>query len=264
MAMTSFRPEEHGFAFVNSFTFDQGEHAEIRQTLAAPVAQQSAAVGESGNFFSGIGDFLSNSVFKQLEHWIDEALPDYYGLCGGMAFTAADYYRAGKPLPRGKDYYDIPQGNDPYQRALRDHLWTRQLQSLRENAPILINWMFMLHMPFGGTDWLLDRTREEWEKLKVHLNQDDPWPICLIGSSTSPFNNHQVLAIGYEDPGDGTGTLYVYDMNGPGCDQTITLDMRGKELVAIESCPNAERGNLRGFFVEHYTPASPVDLPEQE
>jgi hypothetical protein len=258
MPRTGFRPEVHGFAFVNSWRLDKGESDQMRNTLSGSVGV--AADAQPG----GIGAFLSNSIAPQIEGWVEAAMPDYYGMCGGMAFAAADYFAAGAPPPRGRDYYDIPQDSTPRGQALRDYLWARQTESLRLNAPRLLHWMAMLHLPlpFAGPGWLLARTREEWDELKGYIEQGRPWPLCLIGSSTSPFNNHQVLAIGYDDRGPGQGVIYVYDMNDPGKEQTIALDMRGDALVAVESVPNAERGPLQAFFCEHYSPAALPSLPD--
>src|SRR5687767_10945178 len=215
MPRTAFKPEVNGFAFVNSWQLDRGESQQMRQTLVGSV--HSADDAQPG----GLGAFLSNSIAPQIEAWIEGAMPDYYGMCGGMAFATADYFAAGRPLPRGLDYHDVPQDSTPYGRALRDYLWGRQLQSLQLNAPRLLHWMAMLHLPlpFAGPDWLLDRTREEWDELKGYIDQGRPWPLCLIGSSVSPFNNHQVLATGYDDRGDRQGVIYLYDMNDPGKEQ---------------------------------------------
>jgi hypothetical protein len=258
MSRTGFTPEMNGFAFVNSWQLDKGESQQMRQTLTGSAGQASHAAA------GGLGGFLSNSIAPQMEQWIEGALPDYYGMCGGMAFAAADHYAAGQPLPRGRSYDDIPQDSTARGRVLRDYLWERQIQSLQANAAQLLHWMIMLHLPlpFAGPDWLLDRVREEWLNLKSHIDGGQPWPLCLIGSSISPFNNHQVLATGYDDHGDGTGVIYVYDMNAPGKEQTIAIDMRGDLLAAVESAPNAERGHLRAFFCERYAPAPPPTLPE--
>lgn len=260
MAKTGFRPEQHGYAFLNSFELKVGEREEMRKTISrsADGATKRLAGNVSVPMFN-LGDTIRGTVSR----WIDDVLPDYYGMCGGMAFSAADHYRAGKPLPRGRDAGDIPQDNTPEGRALREYLWDRQVESFRANAPGLVAWMFMLHLPlpFAGPRWVLERTKEEFAELKTHIDQGDPWPICLIGTSRSPFDNHQVLATGYDDNGDGTGTIYVYDMNAPGREQTIRLDMRGEELRAEESAPDPNRGPLRGFFCEIYSPAVPPDLP---
>lgn len=260
MPHTGFTAERNGFAFVNSWQLDKGESQQMRQTLTASSGEASHAVG------GGLGGLLKNSIAPQIERWVEGILPNYYGMCGGMAFAAADYYAAGRPPPRGDGYADIPTDDTPRGRALRDYLWQRQINSLQLNGAQLLYWMAMLHLPeqlpFAGADWLLDRVREEWPQLKAHIDAGRPWPLCLIGSSPSPFDNHQVLAIGYDDPGDGTGVISVYDMNGPGKAQTIALDMRGTTLAAVESLPNPHRGPLRAFFCERYTPAPPPALPE--
>lgn len=256
MARTAFRAEEHGFPFINAWKMKPEERVELRQTLAAGTGQ---AIGAAGSDPLGL---IRGMVRPQIDAWIDAALPDYYGLCGGMAFAAADHFRARRPIPYGLDPATTPNSTDPADSAVRDYLWRRQLESLRPNAPVLLAWMMMLHLPIPGAGprWLRDRTREQLANLPKFLAHG-PWPLCLIGSSTSPFNNHQVLAIGVDDAGDGTATISLYDSNGPGREQTIQLDLRGEAVRAVESCPSPERGPLRGFFCEHYAPATPPDLP---
>jgi hypothetical protein len=77
-----------------------------------------------------------------------------------------------------------------------------------------------------------------------------------------------VLACGYDDPGDGTGTIYVYDMNSPGncpngepqtVEQKLQIDFRGSGLADTESCPG-ERGPLRGFFCSAYSEVQPPEI----
>jgi hypothetical protein len=256
MPKTGFRPEKDGYAFINSWQFDAYDKQRMEGAITGAVGNAVNSLG------GGAGKMLKGTLASQVTGWLAGAVPDGYGLCGGMTFSSRDYFLAKKPIPRGKSETDHPDPNTDKGKALRDYLWRRQLESLQLNAPQLLGWMFMLHLPdfFGGPDWLHDRAKEEWVKLKAHLDKDGPWPICLIGSSTSPFNNHQVLAYGYDDNGAGMGVIYVYDMNAPNHEQTIQLDMRGRTLVAKESVPNAARGPLRGFFCEAYTPVDPPRL----
>lgn len=249
---TAFQPEKHGYPFINSWRMKPEEGARMRQTLTQSAG---AAAGSVGNDPFGM---IRGMVSQALDGWIDAATPDYYGLCGGMAFSAADHFRAGLPVPTGPDPGRTPDSDDPNEKAIRDYLWRRQLESLQPNAGVLLSWMVMLHLPVpgAGPTWLRDRTREQFKNLGLFLAHG-PWPLCLIGSSTSPFNNHQVLAIGVDDHGDNTGVIYLYDSNGPGHEQTIAIDMRGEVVQASESCPSPERGPLRGFFCMHYTPATP-------
>lgn len=253
MAKTAFKAERDGFAFINSWSFDETERTRLRETLSGSLGGATQRLG------SRLPAFLQGAALNQVQGWLNTALPDSYGLCGGMAFAAKDYFLARRTPPRGSGITDHPDPRTPHGKLLRDYLWRRQLESLAPNAPTLIAWMIMLHLPdfVGGADWVLAQTKKEWVKLKAILNSGEPWPLCLIGSSLSPFDNHQVLAIGYEDRGDDTGSIYVYDMNCPGGEQSIRLDMRGTILVAEESCASTARGPLRGFFCEVYSPAVP-------
>jgi hypothetical protein len=253
---TAFQVTENAFPFVNSWKLRHEEHVAMRQTLAAGAGDAVSAIG------SDPFGMIQRTVTPHVSGWIDGALPDYYGLCGGMAFAAADCFRAGKPAPHGVNPAVTPDSDDPVDTAVRDYLWQRQLDSLKPNASVLLTWMVMLHLPVpgAGPTWLRDRTREQFNNLFSFLKHG-PWPLCLIGSSTSPFNNHQVLAIGAVSNGDWTGTITLYDSNCPGRESTIQLDLRGDAVQAAESCPSPERGQLRGFFCEHYTPASVPDLP---
>jgi hypothetical protein len=81
-------------------------------------------------------------------------------------------------------------------------------------------------------------------------------PIGLVGETRDPFRDHQVLAYGYDASDANRPVVHVYDMNCPGVGQSIELDLRGRTLMARESCTGA-RGALRGLFVESYVPASP-------
>ncbi|RRR74459.1 MAG: hypothetical protein EI684_07080 [Candidatus Viridilinea halotolerans] len=252
MPKTNFQPAQHGYPFVNAWKLRPAEQTQLRQSLTQASGE---ACGKLGNDTFGL---LRSMVTPALNTWIDNALPDYYGLCGGMAFSAADHFRAGVPVPTGPEPWRTPDGDDPQERALRDYLWRRQLESLQPNASVLLWWMLMLLLPIpgGGPNWLRDRTREQVQNLPAFLSHG-PWPICLIGSSTSPFNNHQVLATGIEQHSADQATIFLYDANGPGREQTIEIDLRGAGVQATESCPSAERGALRGFFCMHYAPAPP-------
>ena len=262
MPRTSFTPETNGFAFVNSWTLDETESNQIRDILTAAV--NTALVTLSPVLlvplvFLGVG--------RSLATWVASGLPETYGLCGGMAFAALDYYESGLPLPRGTGPLDQPTRKTPREATLRAYLWQRLLQSLTTGrvAAYTLAWMGALHLmpkrwPLrGGDPWLLRNSREHWDRLKRHIDAGEPWPIGLVGTTTDPFMNHQVVAYGYDDSGNGTGTIYVYDMNCPGAEQTIQLDFRGEALVASERCPGA-RGQLRGFFCEAYSPEQPPPL----
>lgn len=255
MPKTHFRPDTNGFAFVNSWTFEPAEVTQMNDTLHSSI---DGAMGTLGNSIASIG---KNFVTPVLQQFTGNADPLEYGLCGGMAFAALDYYKIGKQPPRGKDRDDQPHNTTPGGKIFREYLWRRQIESMMSNFPGMLGWMSVLHVPFlGGASLILERTKQEWITMKRHIDQGEPCPICLIGSSQNPFYNHQVLVYGYEDPDNGLGRLYLYDMNCPDRENQTDLDFRGGELEAQESCPNQHRGALRGFFCEVYADSSPPEV----
>jgi len=83
----------------------------------------------------------------------------------------------------------------------------------------------------GGADALLDETREHWARLRAKLDREAAWPIGFIyGGNASPIDQHQVLAIGYGDRGDGTGRLTIWDKEKRGI--AMAQDYRLKEIIA--------------------------------
>jgi hypothetical protein len=271
MPRTSFRPEINAFAFANSWTFDENEPDQVRDIFASAI--NGALVLLGGPFLGGT--LAAFGIGRTLTDWVTRAVVIPYGLCGGMAFAALDYYKTGLAIPRGTGPWDQPTRATPEGARLRTYLWERLLDSLKDNVASVLAWMAVLHQvpkgwPFrGGPRWLLAESKEHWNTLKKHIDAGEPWPLALVGTAQDPTSNHQVLAYGYEDPGDGTGTIYVYDMNSPGfcppesqtaTEQTIAVDFRGEMLAAMESCPNGARGPLRGFFCEVYRQVQPPDL----
>jgi len=249
---TGFDPRVHGFAFANSFHLTSEERGRLIAALATAIEGALGALGPLG---------LAARIFgvrDKLARLLVSTVPERYGLCGGMAFAALDYFKAGRPTPRGSGPNDQP----PVGSSLRLYLWQRLLESWASNGVTFLEWIARLHLlpvrwPFdAGPKALRDRSRVAWHALKRSIDAGDPVPIGLVGEATDPFLDHQVLAYGYESKTDLTGTILVYDMNCPGAAQTIEIDLTSDVLSATESCPRA--GNaLRGFFCESYTRGTP-------
>jgi hypothetical protein len=259
MGKTGFVPQVDSFAFINSWTLDQIEIAKIKgvftDAINGALAVLNPAFGPALGAL-GLGGKLTDRITNALSVQV-------YGLCGGMAFAALDYYKAQWVVPTGASQSDQPTRDTPAGQTLKEYLQRRLVDSLRDNVATVLAWMAVLHeipdkWPFnGGAPWLLAQSKQQWNELKKHIGADEPCPLALIGNTTSPFENHQVLAFDYDDPGNGTGTVYVYDMNCPGDAQTIAVDFRGQTLVATESCANQSRGPLQGFFCEKYAKTQP-------
>lgn len=253
MPDTTFNPAANGFAFPNSWTLSDSERDELRRRLTDSV---SGALGMLVAPFPGA--FLLMAFGPRIASRIARGTPDSYGLCGGMAFAALDYWRQGGPQAVATMFATRPQVGT----ALHRYLWRRLIDSLAANAHVFLAWVAVLHLlpalpPFnGGAGSLLRSTRGEWRKLRDLIDSGQPVPLGLIGETRDPFSDHQVLAYGYEVLGPEMGRIWVYDMNCPGAGRKVDIDLRGPVLAAHEECPGG-RGALRGFFCETYTPVTP-------
>jgi hypothetical protein len=111
--------------------------------------------------------------------------------------------------------------------------------------------------PFrGGPAWLLARSKQEWRKLKASVDAGDPVPIGLVRDTKNVYDNHQVLAVGYDEADEAHGTIYLYDPNYPGSVSTISIEFGEQLLNGREDRDPAVR--LRGFFCEAYTFSDPA------
>jgi hypothetical protein len=145
---------------------------------------------------------------------------DFKGLCGGMAYSALDYFNNNIPVPT--------QTNPPENgTSLRQYIYNRQQNSTLDNVD---KWGELSVNPFGS------RTNEffNWglqgfnggrvQELRASIDAGKPVPLGLYKGGNGGFvTHHQVLAIGY-DMGRYRGDLgqykedlriYVYDSNFP-------------------------------------------------
>lgn len=172
------------------------------------------------------------------------------GLCGGMCYTALDYFYAGQQPP---DFQDPAQLNPD----LLAHLYERQAESM---SPL-----FLARL----VDWLLRDdayvaylTRGvEMIRLRTMLDAGYPAVLCLVRTHglLDTTGNHQVVAEGYEiDQATGQLCISLYDPNHPGQEPVITLPADWQVPGAIQQSTGEP---LRGFFVMAYKPeALPAEL----
>ena len=276
MPRTQYRPETDGFAFKNTWQFDSTETGVLEglvtdavgviEVILSPfiwAAEGPVLAAELGVPF--IGPWLVAKTIEAENNAIVNAIvgaitAKSYGLCGGMAFASLDYWLKSWVMPRGTGPADQPQRTSPTGTALRNYIWTRLLQSVKDNVGTFLQWMAVLHFEGGpGATWLRDQTLVELGKLKARINAGTPVTIGLIGTTWNPLDNHQVLVYGYDDNPDGTTTLFIYDNNAPGVELTTRLDFSGATLAATESIDYAsgDRGPLRGLFCTTYGAATP-------
>ena len=255
MPKTTFLPEVDGFAFRNSFTLTDEERTKLIEILNLAIDTTLVLLGPAGLAMRLFG------VRDRLQSFAANAVPSGYGLCGGMAFAALDYFYSGIPTPRGAGDDDQPPPDSP----LRSYLGKRLIESWEPNGLTFLEWISRLYLlprgwPFsGGPRALRDRTRREWDALQRKLDAGEPTAIGLVGDASDPFQDHQVVAYDYARTSATAGTIFVYDMNCPDAGQTIEIDLATEILGSRESCPRPQNP-LRGFFCEEYTARTPPDL----
>jgi hypothetical protein len=257
---TSFEPGVDDFAFANSWSFEPLERQQLRDTVTSYLTL-GAILG--GVAFGFAGAVLVPVGIVVLRKKLEDEFGQGYGLCGGMSFASLDAYLASIPLPRGEDRHDRPAAGT----ALRRYIWRRQIESLVSDLPRFLAWLILLNFvpssrPFnGGSGRLAAMTMREWDLIRSRLDSGRPVPLGLVRDTKNVFENHQVLAIGYEQESERQGTVFAYDPNCPGVESTIQFTFDGERSVFQESCRAATA--LRGFFGETYSPADPREAVDQ-
>ncbi|MDY6876741.1 MAG: hypothetical protein SWK90_11145 [Chloroflexota bacterium] len=250
MPRTTFDPRVHGFAFGNTWALDEAEQQHLSNYFAASLTRRNSP--------GPVGGFLTSLGMRALRNPLESHLAPGYGLCGGMCFLALDFYKAGLPVPRGRDANDQPAPGT----HLRHYIWKRQIDSIVSDGARFLAWLFFLNYvppawPFRGrTAWLLARSKEEWKTLKASVDVGAPVPIGLVRDAKNVYENHQVLAIGYDEADEAHGRIYLYDPNCPGQVSTISIEFGEQLLDGQETC--GAIAPLRGFFCESYTFSDPV------
>jgi hypothetical protein len=192
---------------------------------------------------------------------VRNSLSGIYGRCGGMAFMPLDYFRKRVPLPRGTSRQ--PQRDNPHDAKLREAIYKRLIDSLVLNAGTTLAWMAVLKVPPNGAGigLLWKMTNGEFNKIKPVLAAGTPVPIGIIGNADNPTDNHQALAIGYDEQPDGSACLFVYDNNRPNKEAVLRWNTRDPSVPFSYTCGASDNCGFpvfRGFFCEAYTPMDPI------
>ena len=103
MPRTGFDPQMRGFAFVNWWRLDEVEKQRLYNTFAVQLTR-ATILGAAA--FGMAGAVLARRGILALRGKVEKDLAQGYGLCGGMCFTALDFYRANLPLPRRRNRDD--------------------------------------------------------------------------------------------------------------------------------------------------------------
>lgn len=179
------------------------------------------------------------------------SVSNIYGLCGGMCATAYDFALAGLPIP--------PRNRVPGRvTPLHMYLHRRQVDSLGNLGTQVVRFVRWMTLPDEAVQL---RTAEELKEIKASLDVGVPIPIGLVYVSARDtlqiWQNHQVLAVSYEEKGDDLW-IQIYEPNYP-----------RRNDVYVKSWPDGRGGvksrqiigdggkHLRGYFTMPYNPILP-------
>lgn len=144
--------------------------------------------------------------------------PSHYGLCGGMSFAAADYFLAGRAIPRD----DRPPAAGS---SLFNSIRARQTESLGEKMKLIGTFGRWMSAPDDTLFGTRSATLLNLPAMLDTLTAGRPVVLGLVyvrhannrrstASAGTPWENHQVLAIGATQNAAGA-TFRVYDPNYP-------------------------------------------------
>ncbi len=185
------------------------------------------------------------------------------GLCGGMVYSALDYYNAKKPIPR-------QTFRPPVKTPLFEQIYSRQETSTKGNID---KWAELILNPLGArTDeffrWGLQGTNGgRLEELRREIDAGRPCPLGLFAPGNGGVRpHHQVLAIGY-DVGRYKGDLgqyqedlkiFIYDPNFP--NKVMTLVAKPDEKI-YKYLDDANCKWMTYFVDLKYRPVTPPVIP---
>lgn len=191
------------------------------------------------------------------------------GLCGGMVYTALDYFHHQIPVPV-QDYMPA-EGT-----LLQSYLYNRQVKSI-ENT--LDKWIEFGFNPLGARNreffnWGLQVGSGRLGELRERIDRGEPVPLGLqacgsdCGCPGGCPGSHQVLAIGYElgrykgDLGENIEDLaiFVYDPNFPGRQLTLKPHVGGAMYYYLEET----RCRWRAYYVDLKYVRNPPPTIRQE
>jgi hypothetical protein len=212
------------------FIFAAGSPTHSLKQVLAAMQQDCWPYIQPGNLLSGFNPHQHG--FKFNNQFTNDFIPALdvrtSGLCGGMSYSALDYYFSHMPIPK-----------QPFRPAngttLHSYLYDRQVTSITSN---LDKWAEIGFNPGGirNTEffnWGISAKKgERIDELKQFLDNATPCVLGLQGDGST--GNHQVIAFGYT-MGRYLGDLgaHVEDFKIYICDPNYPIRMR--TLIADKS-----------------------------
>jgi hypothetical protein len=283
MPKTWFRPQLDGLRAEKIEGAEEKEIAEIHQRFQLAIDAVCNALRPS---YDGALEFYE--VKNKLRQWVVKKIPNNRSLQDGLVFVALDYFYS----RRFKSKLNF--GFQPHPSQIYSYLRQRQKDHLNSNCHLLLSYMAIAHLipekwlpeswiidpikaeikklqefkdvridlnltlASGGQCWTYKNFLENWEKLKNYIDAGRPWPIRVMANTLNPFENKSVIVYGYEDTGNASGKIYVYDVDCPDQGHRIDFKLNDDALTVSESGrQSGNNSDLIGFFCENYSAALP-------
>lgn len=198
--------------------------------------------------------------------------PTFSGLCGGMVYSALDYFYANKTIPQ-QNY--MPAEGMP----LQSYIWQRQQNSALPNAD---KWAEYGFNPFGSRNrefftWGIQFGSGRLGELMSKIDRGDPVPLGLQGCGNDCGcpggcpGSHQVLAIGYQlgryNGDQNTNvedvSIFVYDPNFPNRTLTLKPNVAGAMYLYSEETGCRWRAYFTDLKYGRSTPPTITTVPSE-
>jgi hypothetical protein len=208
---TQFDPHLNGFQFPNRFPGGAVVAELVRQNRLSELT----------------GLKVPRAIRTMTELASNEDFWGTFGLCGGMSSLALQRFGEGTAVPAT---HTIPAGDD----ELFHELVGEQADSLKGRT-VLERCLIWQLLPDRAPWWMFwtkgvaqQTVQMEWPKLQASLGRGAPLLLVLLRAQgiTSPAQNHQVVATGYDVAGDGDVTVHIYDPNHPRSEPTFPIDLQ--------------------------------------
>jgi hypothetical protein len=173
------------------------------------------------------------------------------GRCGGMVYTALDYYLTRLPVPTHVDGDFGLSPVPPDGSRLGDYILARQVVSIANvSASRFLTWHGF---------WTSDRdrvhasTHHEFDHLRARIDGKQLTPLGLVAKS-GVSDSHQVLGYGYDRDPQGRPLALIWDNNYPDRECALRADDAGMSIVEFDlgadpTMSGAPIETWRGYFV---------------
>ncbi len=164
-------------------------------------------------------------------------------LCGGMVYTALDYFYGHKQIPQRKTAPPLNHKLNRYIIARQNAAHVRTVSRMTLFA--------LFH------DWYVESVAGEFDLIRKGIAAGRPVPLFLVKKDF--LHGHHVLVTACRsNPSEAGPFLFLYDPNYP--DKTATISRWGNEKLFRLNGPGGSGALLKGFFVDpNYSTHRPPD-----